>query len=590
MMHVMGGTYEVSTPITTSHTAILIPTNDTYLDQNNPARNYGASTTIKVDGQSTQAYRPILKFDLSSLPAGATITSATLQLAATAVQSNTGYNVAVHQMTRDWLEGTGNGSNGSPNWTQYSGASTWTTAGGDFNGTAESTTSVSTAGTYTWSVTNMVNTWYASPTTNFGMLLKFPTENTGNQDKTFGSKENGTFTNWPVLFITYTITGTSGSIILDATEDSYSYEGQKTVIWNPDDNYIGNEFTGSATREFDMIKFPVNGSTLPAGSHLTSSSLKLSVNFSVLNLGSMVVNAYEITQDWLETQMTWNNRITGTAWTTPGGTFSATVQGTATVFPATTSSTWSITNLVQGWINTPANNFGVLLKDPSNQTASSNYVRYYDKDVNIIPSFKPKLTLNWSSVNCLAIPARAPLGNQDTATTISVTPVTFNVLNNDNLFSQPATALTISTAPIPAQGSATANLAAGTVTFTPNPTFNGVATFQYTVTTANGTDVVRVFVLVTNSPVVTVNDNPPGQYSGVVQTINVLSNDYDPEGAPLTVTIITPPTNGTAIVNGSNQVVYTPNAGFTGTDVLTYQVCESNPSCLHPIVQLLSLT
>ncbi len=576
------GTYQLSTPLTVSNTVTFNPTNDNSLDQNAPSKNNGASTTIIVDGQTNQALRPTLKFDLSSIPAGATITSASLQMVATAVASNSAENVEVHQMTRDWLEGTGSNTAGSPNWTQYSGASTWTTPGGDFNGTAESTTSVSTTGTYTWSVTNMVNTWYTTPVNNFGMLLKFAIENTGNQNKTFGSKENATTANKPVLSVTYTTTGTSGSIVLDATDDSYSYEGGKTTIWNPDDNYVGNFTAASATRMNDMLKFPVNGSTLPAGSHLTSSSLTLSVSSTSLPVGGMTVSAYEITQDWLESQMTWNNRKTATPWTTPGGTFNATVQASATVLPASASSTWGLTNLVQGWITTPANNFGVLLKDPGNQIANAYYLTYYDKDVNTIASLKPKLTLNWSSVNCLAIPARAPLGNQDTATTISVTPVTFNVLNNDNLFGQAATGLTISTAPIAAQGSATANIGAGTVTFTPNPAFNGVATFQYTVTTANGSDVVRVYVRVNNSPVVANNDNPAGQYSGVVQTISVLANDVDPEGAALSVTIVSQPSKGTAILNGSNQVVYTPNSGFTGTDTLTYQVCEPALACGNP--------
>ena len=41
-------------------------------------------------------------------------------------------------------------------------------------------------------------------------------------------------------------------------------------------------------------------------------------------------------------------------------------------------------------------------------------------------------------------------------------------------------------------------------------------------------------------------------------------------GCRSTITIVTPPTNGTASVSGANNIIYTPNAGFDGTDTLTY--------------------
>ena len=41
-------------------------------------------------------------------------------------------------------------------------------------------------------------------------------------------------------------------------------------------------------------------------------------------------------------------------------------------------------------------------------------------------------------------------------------------------------------------------------------------------------------------------------------------------GAAVTITIVTPPTSGTATVSGANNIIYTPNADFDGTDTLTY--------------------
>ncbi|MBE7472508.1 MAG: multicopper oxidase domain-containing protein [Anaerolineales bacterium] len=58
-------------------------------------------------------------------------------------------------------------------------------------------------------------------------------------------------------------------------------------------------------------------------------------------------------------------------------------------------------------------------------------------------------------------------------------------------------------------------------------------------------------------------------------TIPVLTNDSDPDNNPLTVAAVTSPANGTAIVNGMN-VVYTPNAGFTGADSFSYTISDGN--------------
>ena len=52
--------------------------------------------------------------------------------------------------------------------------------------------------------------------------------------------------------------------------------------------------------------------------------------------------------------------------------------------------------------------------------------------------------------------------------------------------------------------------------------------------------------------------------------MDVEANDI---GDVLALTIVTPPTNGTAVVG---SIIYTPNAGFAGTDQVTYQVCSPN--------------
>ena len=69
-----------SAPVTTS----LSPVKDTYISNNNQDTNYGSDTVIRMDesGGGLGDGRVLLQFDLSTIPAGATITSATLQVEA----------------------------------------------------------------------------------------------------------------------------------------------------------------------------------------------------------------------------------------------------------------------------------------------------------------------------------------------------------------------------------------------------------------------------------------------------------------------------------------------------------------------------
>ncbi|EDM72350.1 RTX toxins and related Ca2+-binding protein [Roseobacter sp. AzwK-3b] len=56
-------------------------------------------------------------------------------------------------------------------------------------------------------------------------------------------------------------------------------------------------------------------------------------------------------------------------------------------------------------------------------------------------------------------------------------------------------------------------------------------------------------------------------------TIDVLSNDVDPEEDPLTVTQASAE-NGTVTVNDDNSLEYTPDPGFFGTDIITYEISD----------------
>ena len=59
-------------------------------------------------------------------------------------------------------------------------------------------------------------------------------------------------------------------------------------------------------------------------------------------------------------------------------------------------------------------------------------------------------------------------------------------------------------------------------------------------------------------------------------TGNVLENDTDPNGDDLTASLVTGPQNGSVALASNGDYEYTPNPGFTGIDVFTYEVSDGN--------------
>src|SRR5579863_9340275 len=71
---------------------------------------------------------------------------------------------------------------------------------------------------------------------------------------------------------------------------------------------------------------------------------------------------------------------------------------------------------------------------------------------------------------------------------------------------------------------------------------------------------------------VTVNENASS-------TINIANYVTDTNGGSLTVNILIPVRHGTSVVTNGNNVIYTPNTGFIGSDSFTYQVCDTFAKC-----------
>src|SRR6185369_3954125 len=75
---------------------------DTYIESRAPndTKNFGTSTSLVADRETTDLQRALVQFDLSAIPANATINSATLKMQAT--QIGGALNIDVYQLQESW--------------------------------------------------------------------------------------------------------------------------------------------------------------------------------------------------------------------------------------------------------------------------------------------------------------------------------------------------------------------------------------------------------------------------------------------------------------------------------------------------------
>jgi hypothetical protein len=179
-----------------------------------------------------------------------------------------------------------------------------------------------------------------------------------------------------------------------------------------------------------------------------------------------------------------------------------------------------------------------------------------------------------ATVNVTVTPVNdAPIANDDSAATNEDSPVTVNAIANDS--DVEGDVLVVSAVTQGANGTVT--FAGGSVTYTPNASFNGSDSFTYTVSDGNGgtaAATVNVTVNADNDAPVANNDSATTNEDTPV-TINVVSNDTDIEGDTLVVSAVTQGTNGTVTFSGGS-VTYTPDDNFNGTDSFTYTVSDGN--------------
>jgi len=137
-------------------------------------------------------------------------------------------------------------------------------------------------------------------------------------------------------------------------------------------------------------------------------------------------------------------------------------------------------------------------------------------------------------------------------------------------------ALSVQLGNAPAHGSL--SLAAnGSFTYTPSPDWNGADAFTYVLNDGHGgSDTGSVTLAIgavedspraTDDVFVTPEDQPLD-----IAAPGLMSNDTDPEGDPVSVTLVAAPTRGTIVLFPSGSFTYSPNPNTNGSDVFTYEL------------------
>ena len=507
----------------------LNATKDNWIDQDNSGDNHGADGTLIVDPSvavenKNEAARILTQFDLSSIPAGATITAGSLTMTQTAVGVDASTRTFdVHALEPDGAAPFQPWAELNSNWDEFNDTlgknGGWDTKGGDFNATVAASQTVTTALTsFSWDILSLVQSWNTIPADNFGIIIKDSTEDEpGDNDDGMNAVDfdnTHSFSSPPTLDVTYQSVVSTNSIaatpllIVDGgtitvTQTLGSTNGDAGPI-NP--GVLDVAITGSAA--------VVCGSASPA-SHPS------------ITAGGSVEFVYSCTVS--------------------GGALGDTVvfdNGTTLPSGATTS-----------WVNATSNS--VIISETLNFTVDvdagptaafsvSNTASVADDTTFTTPIVSGAVVTDIPDT-CFFSP---PVADDDSSYgNTAGTAVTIDPLANDTdnsgtgldatsvVLLPGATGGTLSpdgkTLSVPGEGTWTVDVVTGAITFSPTPGFvDDPTSIEYTVADNNG-DVSNIATVTIgySVPPVANDDISTGNTPGVAVAINPLVNDSDPNGS-----------------------------------------------------------
>lgn len=181
---------------------------------------------------------------------------------------------------------------------------------------------------------------------------------------------------------------------------------------------------------------------------------------------------------------------------------------------------------------------------------------------------------------------RVPVVQNDTYSVASGSTTVLAVLANDT---DPDTGDTLTVASVGAAGRGQARLEGGQVVYVAPTNYNGTDSFTYVARDSQGgstTATVQIQVTQANrAPVAQTDSYSVG--ATFYTTLNVLANDSDADGDPLTIVSVTQPVGGNGVVEISgSQIKFTPKNPFL-IDSFTYTISDGKGGTSTASVELI---
>ncbi|EKD42045.1 MAG: hypothetical protein ACD_73C00357G0002, partial [uncultured bacterium] len=216
-------------PTPVESTLVLSNAEDTWLGSNaeESAASFGGDTilqTYSTVSAGGNARVSLLKFDLSQIPAGATITDAKIEFYVQSIDYPSSPSVIIHRVSQNWLEGTDTGAwDNQPvdgaNWASRGpGIGNWSSAGGSIAEPLCQLTLVNLS-MNSCTVTSLVQQWLNGSTANNG--IRIANTNEYNDVVSISSSESANAANRPRLVVQYT-SGTAPQVQNDSDGDGIS--------------------------------------------------------------------------------------------------------------------------------------------------------------------------------------------------------------------------------------------------------------------------------------------------------------------------------------------------------------------------------
>lgn len=183
----------------------IVATAGTYIQAGNPTFNWGATTTSIWVGHSTSTHRGLIRADLSTIPANATILRAWAIVHWQSTSGTSATTIEFRPLTQAWVEGTGNGSasGDGATWNTYDGVSNWPGGAGALADSSSSLGSVSLPNGETFGRIIVPLTGATLANLANGLLMRSTTDLTN--ARAFSSDEHATTGRRPKLLIEWAV-------------------------------------------------------------------------------------------------------------------------------------------------------------------------------------------------------------------------------------------------------------------------------------------------------------------------------------------------------------------------------------------------